>query len=80
MNKSLCRDSDGEEEEEERMDEQNTPFKRPSLEVLLGPLPTAASLGLSESIDKCIGEEKENENGELLCIYTFFTLKPVVWR
>ncbi|XP_037394655.1 BRF1 RNA polymerase III transcription initiation factor subunit a [Pygocentrus nattereri] len=63
MNKNLCGDSQtSEEEEEEREKDQGAPLKRPSLEVLLGPLPTAASLGLSESIDKCVGEEKENEN------------------
>ncbi|XP_066550982.1 transcription factor IIIB 90 kDa subunit [Amia ocellicauda] len=41
----------------------------PSLASLLGPLPTAASLGLTESISECIAGEKENdgdsENGEL---------------
>uniref|UniRef100_A0AAR2LQ89 B-related factor 1 n=1 Tax=Pygocentrus nattereri TaxID=42514 RepID=A0AAR2LQ89_PYGNA len=59
MNKNLCGDSQtSEEEEEEREKDQGAPLKRPSLEVLLGPLPTAASLGLSESIDK-------SENGEL---------------
>ncbi|XP_036431213.1 BRF1 RNA polymerase III transcription initiation factor subunit a [Colossoma macropomum] len=62
MNKSLCSDRQDSEEEEEREKDRGTPLKRPSLEVLLGPLPTAASLGLSESIDKCVGEEKENEN------------------
>uniref|UniRef100_A0A8B9H8X9 B-related factor 1 n=1 Tax=Astyanax mexicanus TaxID=7994 RepID=A0A8B9H8X9_ASTMX len=68
LNNSSC--SNGKptgEEDEERQDGRDTPLKRPSLEVLLGPLPTAASLGLSESINKCVGEEKENEhvNGEL---------------
>lgn len=72
LNNSSC--SNGKptgEEDEEREDGRDTPLKRPSLEVLLGPLPTAASLGLSESINKCVGEEKENEhddasvNGEL---------------
>ncbi|XP_017318981.1 BRF1 RNA polymerase III transcription initiation factor subunit a isoform X1 [Ictalurus punctatus] len=58
---------DGEERcDEERRgateEERDSPNKRPSLEALLGPLPTAASLGLSDSIQKCVGEEKENEN------------------
>ncbi|KAI4905011.1 hypothetical protein NFI96_003636 [Prochilodus magdalenae] len=64
LSKSLCGDEQASEDEEEQENEQSTPLKRPSLEVLLGPLPTAASLGLSESISKCVGEEKENENGE----------------
>lgn len=40
-------------------DEKVSPSKRPSLALLLGTLPTAASLGLPESITK-MGEEKEN--------------------
>ncbi|KAK1791036.1 hypothetical protein P4O66_002080 [Electrophorus voltai] len=59
----------GEEEEAEEEKRGGSPRKRPPLEALLGPLPTAASLGLSESIARCIGEEKENggtsESGEL---------------
>ncbi|XP_028678003.1 BRF1 RNA polymerase III transcription initiation factor subunit b isoform X2 [Erpetoichthys calabaricus] len=43
--------------------------KTPSLTSLLGPLPTAASLGLTESIKECIEDKKESkengENGEL---------------
>lgn len=53
-----------EERQEAREEERDSQPKRPSLEVLLGPLPTAASLGLSDSIHKCVGEEKENEKGE----------------
>ncbi|GAA6086907.1 BRF1 RNA polymerase III transcription initiation factor subunit a isoform X1 [Tachysurus ichikawai] len=64
LNTDLPRISVREESKEERRDtteeEQDSPAKRPSLEVLLGPLPTAASLGLSDSIQKCVGEEKEN--------------------
>ncbi|ROL49663.1 Transcription factor IIIB 90 kDa subunit [Anabarilius grahami] len=59
---------DGGGNEQERDREKSTPTKRPSLALLLGALPTAASLGLPESITK-MGEEKENdleaENGEL---------------
>ncbi|KAK2853119.1 hypothetical protein Q7C36_008320 [Tachysurus vachellii] len=65
LNTDLPRASDGEESKEERRDtteeERDSPPKRPSLEALLGSLPTAASLGLSDSIQKCVGEEKENE-------------------
>ncbi|KAG7334486.1 hypothetical protein KOW79_002893 [Hemibagrus wyckioides] len=50
------------ERQEAREEERDSLTKRPSLEALLGPLPTAASLGLSDSIHKCVGEEKENEN------------------
>uniref|UniRef100_A0A8C7SM68 Transcription factor IIIB 90 kDa subunit n=1 Tax=Oncorhynchus mykiss TaxID=8022 RepID=A0A8C7SM68_ONCMY len=68
LNKELCdqvisgeEDGDGQEE--------RPPRRGPSLASLLGPMPTAASLGLPESISKCIEEEKENdedaENGEL---------------
>lgn len=49
--------ADGGEDEQNR--EKVSPSKRPSLELLLGKLPTAASLGLTESINK-VGEEKEN--------------------
>ncbi|XP_077092732.1 BRF1 general transcription factor IIIB subunit a [Siphateles boraxobius] len=54
--------------QQERDGEKVSPTKRPSLALLLGALPTAASLGLPESITK-MAEEKENdvegENGEL---------------
>uniref|UniRef100_A0A4W4HIX4 Transcription factor IIIB 90 kDa subunit n=1 Tax=Electrophorus electricus TaxID=8005 RepID=A0A4W4HIX4_ELEEL len=53
----------GDEEEAEEEKRGGSPRKRPPLEALLGPLPTAASLGLSESIARCIGEEKENGEG-----------------
>uniref|UniRef100_A0A672NZ44 Transcription factor IIIB 90 kDa subunit n=1 Tax=Sinocyclocheilus grahami TaxID=75366 RepID=A0A672NZ44_SINGR len=59
-------DGDGNEQDGDR--EKVSPTKRPSLALLLGALPTAASLGLPESITK-MREEKENgrsaENGEL---------------
>lgn len=59
---------DGGGSQQERDAEKVSPTKRPSLALLLGALPTAASLGLPESITK-MGEEKENdeeaENGEL---------------
>lgn len=58
----------GENEEQEQDGERVSLTKRPSLSLLLGALPTSASLGLSESITK-MGEEKENdveaEGGEL---------------
>ncbi|TSV02075.1 Protein jagged-1 [Bagarius yarrelli] len=66
LNKDLPHSSDEEEQcDEERQECRESPPKRPSLEVLLGPLPTAASLGLSDSIQKCVGEGKENENVRL---------------
>ncbi|XP_058470969.1 transcription factor IIIB 90 kDa subunit-like [Solea solea] len=57
----------GEEEEEE---EGGSPKRKgPTLESILGRMPTASTLGLPESISKCIGEEKENDgaadSGEL---------------
>uniref|UniRef100_A0A8C4ZSF1 B-related factor 1 n=1 Tax=Gadus morhua TaxID=8049 RepID=A0A8C4ZSF1_GADMO len=36
----------------------------PSLESILGPMPTAASLGLQDSIRTAVDEEKENDAGE----------------
>lgn len=88
LNMDLPRLSDGEECDKERQEvreeERDSLTKRPSLEALLGPLPTAASLGLSDSIHKCVGEEKENENGEeepRLSLYSAFTLHtPSVLR
>ncbi|KAG7466281.1 hypothetical protein MATL_G00163070 [Megalops atlanticus] len=45
------------------------PSRHPSLASLLGPLPTAASLGLTESIQECISDQKgddiNSENGDL---------------
>lgn len=85
LNKDLVGDGEeqhNEEQQDAREEEQESKLKRPSLEALLGPLPTAASLGLSDSI-KCVGEEKENENGEEPCVsayasnysyFCFFTL------
>uniref|UniRef100_A0A674DY37 B-related factor 1 n=1 Tax=Salmo trutta TaxID=8032 RepID=A0A674DY37_SALTR len=71
LNKDLCDQVlPGEEEEGygERQEER-LPRRGPSLVSLLGPMHTAASLGLPESISKCTEEEKENdgdtENGEL---------------
>ncbi|XP_060781205.1 BRF1 RNA polymerase III transcription initiation factor subunit a [Neoarius graeffei] len=62
LSKILPGVSNGEEQcDEERQEARDSQAKRPSLEALLGPLPTAASLGLSDSIHKCAGEEKENE-------------------
>uniref|UniRef100_A0A8C8GQE4 B-related factor 1 n=1 Tax=Oncorhynchus tshawytscha TaxID=74940 RepID=A0A8C8GQE4_ONCTS len=49
--------------------EERPPRRGPSLVSLLGPMPTAANLGLPESISKSPEEDKENdgdtENGEL---------------
>lgn len=42
--------------------------KGPSLASILGTMPSAATLGLSDSISRCIGEEKEN--GECSWIFT----------
>ncbi|XP_035467318.2 transcription factor IIIB 90 kDa subunit isoform X2 [Scophthalmus maximus] len=66
----------GLEEEEEEPEEQEEgggggvpKRKGPSLESILGPMPTASTLGLSESIGTCIGDGKENDgaadSGEL---------------
>nr|XP_013038447.2 transcription factor IIIB 90 kDa subunit isoform X1 [Anser cygnoides] len=43
--------------------ENETPVRPPALESLLGPLPTAASLGITESIKECISA-KDRELGE----------------
>ncbi|XP_022606060.1 transcription factor IIIB 90 kDa subunit-like [Seriola dumerili] len=60
------------EEEEEEDEEGGFPKRKgPSLASILGTMPSAATLGLSESITKCIGDEKENgeygaaDSGEL---------------
>ncbi|XP_053192205.1 transcription factor IIIB 90 kDa subunit-like [Scomber japonicus] len=50
-----------EEEEEEEGEEGGVPKRKgPTLANILGRMPTAATLGLNESISKCMGEEKEN--------------------
>uniref|UniRef100_A0A8D2ZWZ4 B-related factor 1 n=1 Tax=Scophthalmus maximus TaxID=52904 RepID=A0A8D2ZWZ4_SCOMX len=69
----------GLEEEEEEPEEQEEggggvpKRKGPSLESILGPMPTASTLGLSESIGTCIGDGKENgerspgDNYKMIC-------------
>uniref|UniRef100_A0A665X637 B-related factor 1 n=1 Tax=Echeneis naucrates TaxID=173247 RepID=A0A665X637_ECHNA len=49
-----------EEEEEEEEDGDVPKRKGPSLAYILGTMPSAATLGLPESITKCVGDEKEN--------------------
>lgn len=49
------RDQDRDQDQEQAI----TP-RQPSLALLLGPLPTAASLGLTESIQECIDGKKED--------------------
>uniref|UniRef100_A0A8C2K5I6 BRF1 RNA polymerase III transcription initiation factor subunit a n=1 Tax=Cyprinus carpio TaxID=7962 RepID=A0A8C2K5I6_CYPCA len=56
---------DGDGNEQDRDGEKVSPTKRPSLALLLGALPTAASLGLPESITK-MREEKENGRSYIL--------------
>ncbi|XP_058843987.1 transcription factor IIIB 90 kDa subunit-like isoform X3 [Acipenser ruthenus] len=60
---------DDEEEERTATEKDRSPVKRLPLASLLGPLPTAASLGLTDSIKECIADKKDNkensENGEL---------------
>ncbi|XP_067335496.1 BRF1 RNA polymerase III transcription initiation factor subunit a isoform X2 [Channa argus] len=59
------------EEAEENQEHEDYISKRkgPTLASILGTMPSAATLGLSESISRCIGEEKENDgaadSGEL---------------
>ncbi|KAA8589327.1 hypothetical protein FQN60_012692, partial [Etheostoma spectabile] len=48
------------EEEEENQEEDVPKRKAPSLASILGQMPTAATLGLPESIGKCFGDGKEN--------------------
>ncbi|XP_069494303.1 transcription factor IIIB 90 kDa subunit isoform X2 [Ambystoma mexicanum] len=49
--------------------DRQSPVKPPALESLLGPLPTAASLGITESIKECIAnkarENHDPKDGEL---------------
>ncbi|XP_041809819.1 BRF1 RNA polymerase III transcription initiation factor subunit a [Chelmon rostratus] len=51
----------GEQEENQELEEDVPKRKAPSLESILGTMPTAATLGLNQSISDCIGEEKEND-------------------
>uniref|UniRef100_A0A3Q4BIC8 B-related factor 1 n=1 Tax=Mola mola TaxID=94237 RepID=A0A3Q4BIC8_MOLML len=51
-------------ENQELEDEDGIPKRRaPSLASILGPMPSAATLGLSESISDCMGDGKENDGG-----------------
>uniref|UniRef100_A0A8C7D674 B-related factor 1 n=1 Tax=Oncorhynchus kisutch TaxID=8019 RepID=A0A8C7D674_ONCKI len=74
----LCQVIQGEQQGDERGGEGVTeeappphppPRGGPSLASILGPLPSAASLGLSESIHECIAEDKDSDgksgSGEL---------------
>ncbi|TKS86112.1 Transcription factor IIIB 90 kDa subunit [Collichthys lucidus] len=47
-------------EENQELEEDVPKRKAPSLESILGTMPSAATLGLSESIGDCIGNGKEN--------------------
>lgn len=58
------------EEDEEDQEQSVLHLKGPSLESILGPMPTAATLGLSESISDCIGEEKENGKRSLILLFS----------
>lgn len=58
---------EGEEENQEQEERDVPKRKAPTLESILGPMPTAATLGLPESI-KCIGDGKEN--GECSLVLT----------
>lgn len=51
---------DDEEEERTATEKDMSPVKRLPLASLLGPLPTAASLGLTDSIKECIADKKDN--------------------
>lgn len=54
------------EDENQEEDEEGVPKRKcPSLASILGRMPTAATLGLSESITKCVGDEKENGEFEV---------------
>ncbi|XP_053108512.1 transcription factor IIIB 90 kDa subunit isoform X3 [Hemicordylus capensis] len=46
----------------ERLKEKEAPVRPPALESLLGPLPTAASLGITESIKECILTKDRDHN------------------
>lgn len=59
----LCSTICGEDGDGEKV----SPTKRPSLALLLGALPTAASLGLPESITKMRGEK---ENGRSVLVFS----------
>ncbi|XP_019909766.2 transcription factor IIIB 90 kDa subunit isoform X2 [Esox lucius] len=59
LNRDLCDQLISGEEEEREGKEERPPRRGPSLASLLGPMPTAASLGLPESING------DTENGEL---------------
>ncbi|XP_061468334.1 transcription factor IIIB 90 kDa subunit isoform X4 [Rhineura floridana] len=50
----------------DQLKEKESPVRPPALESLLGPLPTAASLGITESIKECIltKDRDHNENTE----------------
>ncbi|RXM93676.1 Transcription factor IIIB 90 kDa subunit [Acipenser ruthenus] len=55
---------DDEEEERTATEKDRSPVKRLPLASLLGPLPTAASLGLTDSIKECIADKKDNKKEE----------------
>lgn len=57
-------------EENQELEEDVPKRKAPSLESILGTMPSAATLGLSESIGDCIGNEKEN--GECSLIFKVY--------
>lgn len=59
--------------ENENLGEDDVPKRdAPSLASILGRMPSAATLGLNESISDCIGNEKEN--GECSQMFNFICL------
>lgn len=54
------------EEEQEEQEEDGQKRKGPSLASILGRMPSAATLGLTETIGSCIGDGKENSECSLL--------------
>lgn len=67
-----------EEGKEEEEGEDGPKRKAPSLGFILGTMPSAATLGLQESISDCIGEEKENGERSLIFFYGYLILSGFI--
>lgn len=71
-------DEEGEDQEEEGVPKRQAP----SLASILGTMPSAATLGLTESIGDCVGDEKENGecNHHIFYLYLFLQIGVLIFK
>lgn len=67
-----------EEEENQELEEEGVPKRKaPSLASILGTMPSAATLGLNESISDCMGDEENGECSQIFNIILFIVFHQI---